>query len=376
MANDKAASFFPNLQIVRGVAALLVVVNHIYAKEVFFPSITTLPFEHWFANFGVTGLTLFFCLSGFLITSILLKEKQHTNNIQIRSFYIRRILRIWPLYFCLIILGQFILPFLIDSNFEGGNIQSCFTLKSLLYLAFLPNYVFFIFQPHNPFIDVTWSIGVEEQFYLFWPHFIKRIKSVLGICIILIILQIIAEFTTTPLNAIKDSNLFYFLLNKLIKITEWSKAGYFALGAISAIIYNRNLHIKNSIIIRLVKYSPLLFAIAFILNMLYFFKGQFLLLATAYIFLQIKLLQQTNMANNILHRFFQWLGTISYSMYLWHCFVIVLVYKGFSSIGNSHTATFTPLLYFIIIMLTVGISALSYQLIEKPFLRLKDRLNK
>ncbi|MEI6185180.1 MAG: acyltransferase, partial [Bacteroidota bacterium] len=271
MAKDKATSFFPNLQIVRGIAALLVVLNHIYSKEVFFPSIITQPFEHWFVNFGVTGLTIFFCLSGFLITNILLNQKQVTKTIHIRSFYINRILRIWPLYFFLIILGQFILPLVMESNFEGGNIHSFFMQKSLLYLAFLPNYVFFIFQPHNPYIDVTWSIGVEEQFYLFWPHCIKKTKSVLGICITLLLLQIIAEFATTPLNAVKDSNMFYFLLNKLIKILEWSKGGYFALGAIGAIIYFNKLHIKDARIATIVKYSPLFFAITFMLTISYFF---------------------------------------------------------------------------------------------------------
>ena len=374
MNSSKVGSFFPNLQIVRGIAALLVVLNHIYSKESFFPNIQTQPYEQYFVNLGVSGLTLFFCLSGFLITYILLNEKQHSDTIHIKRFYLRRVLRIWPLYFVMIIIGQFILPYFVNSNFEGGDIHSFFAIKSLLYLVFLPNYVFFIFQPHNPFIDVTWSIGTEEQFYFFWPHCIKRVKSLFILCLVLIFSQLIAELFTMQLNTVKGSNTFYFLINKLIKTIEWSKAGYFGLGAISAIVYQRKLILENGIVANIIKYSPIILACTFLLNANCFFPCQFMLLGLSYCCFQLALLDKFKGINKQLNQVFQWLGKISYSVYLWHCIVIVFVLKWFTQLNIVNTPFISILLYFSIISITLVIATISYHLIEAPFLKFKDKL--
>ena len=238
----------------------------------------------------------------------------------------------------------------------------------------MPNYVFFIFQPHNPFIDVTWSIGTEEQFYFFWPHCIKRVKSLVTLCIILILLQIIAELFTTQLNIVKGTSTFYFIINKVIKTIEWSKAGYFGLGAVSAIIYQNKWLLENKIITRIIKVSPFIFAFTFLLNAFYFFPCQFMLLGLSYCCFQLALLDKFKGINEQLNEVFQWLGKISYSVYLWHCIVIVFVLKWFTQFYIVNTPFISILLYFSILSITLVLATISYHLIEAPFLKFKDKL--
>ncbi len=375
MHNSLKKDFFPQLQVVRGLAALLVIFNHIYSKKAFFKNIPVTPLESAFVNVGVIGLTLFFVLSGFLITYLLLNEKAITGTIDTRKFYIRRILRIWPLYFLLILIGHFILPFITDSNFEGGNMANDFWIKSILYLFILPNYVFIIFKPHNPYIDVTWSIGAEEQFYFVWPQLIKRKKSILPVIFILIVIQLLAEIFTHYAAAYKENSKTMYMLNEAVRFIEWTRAGYFAIGAAGAVFYLNKLHENNKLVNRLVKYSPWLFTAIFFIGALWYFYLQFLVLAVCYSFFQLFLISGKNASRNLLLTFFEWLGKISYGLYLWHCIVIVFIFRAYNSmnINLQSNALASLLLYAAIISVTIIISWLSYTFFESFFLKLKKK---
>ena len=101
--------YFPNLNGLRFIAALMVIVHHIEQYK----SIYGLPNNFSSTTiqiFGELGVVLFFVLSGFLITYLLLEEESQTNTIAVRDFYVRRILRIWPLYFLIVILALLVLP--------------------------------------------------------------------------------------------------------------------------------------------------------------------------------------------------------------------------------------------------------------------------
>ena len=111
---------------------------------------------------GEQGVRIFFVLSGFLITFLLFKEKSVNQNISIKNFYIRRTLRIWPLYYLIIILGLLILP----------NISSVFQFCGSYFLnfTFLNNFNFDeIGKCFSPHVQITWSVAIEEQFYIVWP---------------------------------------------------------------------------------------------------------------------------------------------------------------------------------------------------------------
>src|SRR5215510_7923630 len=170
--------FFPNLNGLRFIAALMVIIHHVEQYK----SIYGLPNNFSSTTiqiFGELGVVLFFVLSGFLITYLLLEEERQTNTIVIRNFYVRRILRIWPLYFLIVILALAVfpnIPLFILPDYDRAKVYSHLAGKIFLYLFFLPNLVSPLFGI-VPYASLTWSIGTEEQFYLTWPALLKNIKK-------------------------------------------------------------------------------------------------------------------------------------------------------------------------------------------------------
>lgn len=170
MSNDKL--YFKNLDSIRFIAALMVFLGHAVS-----PSYQYLPIKNtiWekllntMSN-GGTGVSIFFVLSGFLITYLLINEYEINFKISIKNFYIRRVLRIWPLYFLVVAFSFLIYPFLkslIGMNNPLGS-------KLLYHLTFLSNFDViniekFCYGSDAMSQNITWSVSVEEQFYLFWP---------------------------------------------------------------------------------------------------------------------------------------------------------------------------------------------------------------
>jgi peptidoglycan/LPS O-acetylase OafA/YrhL len=114
---------------------------------------------------GVFGVDLFFVLSSYLITELLLRERAVRGELDVKAFYIRRILRIWPLYF-LFVFAAYALTFIVPS--EG------LTWKHVLgYMLFAGNWVYFL-MPVTTVAAPLWSVSLEEQFYLIWPWVIRR----------------------------------------------------------------------------------------------------------------------------------------------------------------------------------------------------------
>ena len=134
---NKKQIFFPGLNGLRFFAALFVLITHL---ELFkhlngFPDIWNNPL---ILSFGSIGVDLFFVLSGFLITYLLLAEKGATGDISLKQFYIRRMLRIWPLYFFIVFLTFLIMPLFPLFPFSQG-VKSNYFQKVTLYIFMLPN---------------------------------------------------------------------------------------------------------------------------------------------------------------------------------------------------------------------------------------------
>ena len=164
--------YFPGLDGIRYIAFLLVFFQHslqaVFDGEK--PSTLKWAILEGFFRTGEEGIAVFFVLSGFLITYLLLKEKEVKSKINIGSFYIRRILRIWPLFYVVLAFGFLVYPYLY--HLMGHNVK---IYNSVFYnILFLNNFDFLNLMKSNsehvfPIISVTWSIGIEEQFYLTWP---------------------------------------------------------------------------------------------------------------------------------------------------------------------------------------------------------------
>jgi peptidoglycan/LPS O-acetylase OafA/YrhL len=134
------------------------------------------------AHLGAEGVTLFFAISGFLITTLLLRERRHNQRIDLKAFYIRRSLRIMPLYFA--VLGMYVvLVYFFEKNTKAGE-------------AFFQNLIFFATYTSNLFVELdgrtifyfAWSLATEEQFYLIWPIVLVMLRDEKWACLPLTII--------------------------------------------------------------------------------------------------------------------------------------------------------------------------------------------
>jgi peptidoglycan/LPS O-acetylase OafA/YrhL len=168
--HESPPKYFPALDELRFLAAFAIVILHVEDfKDL-----------HGYANCLEAvkplrmGVTFFFVLSGFLITYLLLAERKESRTVAVGSFYMRRALRIWPLYFVIVALGLFVLPWIrgIGVGQLTDLVWTDLPLKALVFGLFLPNLALILY-PAVPYAAQTWSIGVEEQFYLTWPLLFK-----------------------------------------------------------------------------------------------------------------------------------------------------------------------------------------------------------
>ncbi|MBU3715366.1 MAG: acyltransferase, partial [Ferruginibacter sp.] len=167
------SNYLPGLNTLRFIAAFFVVISHanisLYKLGVYAEC------NFAFLNRGGDAVDFFFTLSGFLITYLLLHEIKKTQTVSVKSFYLRRVLRIWPLYFFLVFIGFILLgliyPYLYKKPFFETSVIDLF----LMFVFFVPNYAAknYMVGLLNP----LWSIGVEEQFYIFWAPLVKFFRK-------------------------------------------------------------------------------------------------------------------------------------------------------------------------------------------------------
>ena len=150
----------PQLDAVRGIAILVVMLHN------------SGTFPRLFAQ-GWMGVDLFFVLSGFLITGILLDTKQSESYF--KNFYVRRCLRIWPLYYSALFFMFVLVPFLRPS--EASTVFAARSSPWWAYPLFLQNFLVPTPTAATGLLGVTWSLAVEEQFYLVWPWVIRFCSS-------------------------------------------------------------------------------------------------------------------------------------------------------------------------------------------------------
>ena len=218
-----AIVYFPGLNGLRFFAAFAVMITHIELMKKYL-GFTNLWSDIWDIRYGIRstafeaiqlgqlqwyqpiiselgplGVNFFFVLSGFLITFLLFEEKRRTKTVQIKHFYLRRILRIWPLYYFVLVLGFFILPHIPFFNVPGQSesLEENFWINLTCYALILPNLALAFFTGKGgavPNIGQSWSIGVEEQFYLIWPLILKWTKNPLALIGFATVFLLIVKF--------------------------------------------------------------------------------------------------------------------------------------------------------------------------------------
>lgn len=361
--------YFPNLDGIRFIAAFLVIINHVeQISEVY-------GIYNWFdnefiKNTGKLGVSLFFVLSGFLITFLLYKEESVTNTISLKWFYVRRILRIWPLYFLIIILGLFVYQYIPGLKLPGFN-YSVYNnnLGSiiLLFIFFMPNIVLINFGP-IPFVAQTWSIGAEEQFYLFWPALNKYIKSklLLIVTVFFIFFSLSVYFSQTYMQS--EKHLFMYRLIETIPIHYMCIGAFFAYVACNDF---KIIQLMRSIFFsRLFQLVALLSIICIIVFKIYipFIQKEYF----AFIFGVIIYNAALNDKNIFLlnNKVLTYLGKISYGLYMYHPVVIVISVVALTYLGLENNKM---LVYILALGLSILIAAVSYEFFEKYFFKLKNK---
>ncbi len=368
MSNSKI--YFPNLNGLRFLAALLVIIHHIEQLKSRF----SIP-NYWNTNAfigvaGKLGVVLFFVLSGFLITYLLVMEEKRFNGIHIKGFYLRRVLRIWPLYFLIIILAFFVLPHVSPLNYPGFNmvnLESTFLSRLALYVFFLPNLALIVFGI-MPFASHTWSVGTEEQFYLIWPllltYFRKnRMLLMIGIIMLYLLLKSLLYFQL--LNFIP----FHYTL--LAFLTTFN-IDCMAIGGIYAILLFQKTPLLKSLLNINLFYSVLLVTILLIgfgiRIPVFHYEAYAVLFGIIIMNFAANERLATSLENRVLHYF----GKISYGLYMFHPIAIV----GTLILCNSLKVTSNFLIYPLSFIATASLASVSYFCFEVYFLKVKDYYSK
>ena len=333
----------PQLDGVRGVAILVVLAHNLHGFY-------TAPLSY-LTTYGWMGVDLFFVLSGFLITGILLDTKNSPRYF--RNFYARRSLRIWPLYYCVLVLMFVIIPLLTPQNAAEIFRRSH---PWWPYPFFLQN--FFVGVPSGGVgpLGVSWSLAVEELFYVFWPLFVRFVPVRLlepGAWVVCLLSPLLRLFFvshgwliyTNPFCRL-DGLMAGGLLAILIRKSDFQPGRYVTRAWLALLIAG-----PLAITAEVFNSRWLTFSFAVVASAGFVYLAQF---------------SQWNWVKVLLsNRFLMYSGTISYGLYLLHKLPEdVLKYAGLQ-------ATHPLATFWVSIVTSYIVATASWYLMEKPILNLK-----
>lgn len=307
---------------------------------------------------GDLGVSAFFVLSGFLITWLLLREREDTGTISLRRFYLRRTLRIFPAYYAFLAFS-FLADWWLGTAWSAGLATAALLYGMNYYNAFLGH--------PSTSLAHCWSLAVEEQFYLVWPWLFRRIAP----------------------NGL--AALARLLCGLTIAVAAWRSLLRFGFDVGQAYLYNAfdtrfdtlavgcllAVGLRSPNVRRLAErtaarsWLPIVPLVALGASRMASPDWRFgpgltieaLLLAM--LLVQLVQLAETPLWRWLEHPAVRYLGRISYPMYLWHAWGL--------SLGKRASFVAPGLRFALGVAITVGLASLSWALIERPFLRLKVR---
>lgn len=357
-----AASFFkpgyiPQFDGLRGVAILLVLIGHSGFLEAL-PHLGSLEYTRF-------GVDLFFVLSGFLITGILLDAKGSEHYF--RNFYARRALRIWPLYYIILFLAFVVTPLLAPSTRPEAGVWPAF--------VFYVQNIALVHRATYPFgLGATWSLAVEEQFYLTWPLLVfllkRRALALVSVSFVFVSLSLrlagyshdapsgfIHQFTLSRLDAIALGSLAaLWLRSPSCTLDRWRTRAYqfLALGLAGVILARILMHRNSSI----VGYTFLGMTFAGLLGISLVSDSRSSLLG-----------------RSLSAGWLRYIGKTSYGIYLLH-YPLFLVWERLVASENfllSNPVARNLVAFAGQMFLAILAASISWRFFEKPILQLKKR---
>ncbi len=315
-----------------------------------------------FLNYiGWSGVELFFLLSGFLLTKLLVTEYQQTNSIQLYKYFMRRILRIWPLYFIYLLAIIIISLFVTDYSFSLSRL--------LGNIFFYDNFVT-AFNGYNTNLASIhlWSISQEEQYYLVLPFLIpwlikQNIKKISLFITVSFTLLLLARFLLSPWG--QNYVLIYvlpfsadsFLAGIILGIGTYDKWLKKINPALAFII--------GSVLLSLLYFLPHRRVMTSNQVLIYFIPAASFFL----IFISIVYSNRGVLYWLFSNKIIRYLGKISFGLYIFHISINRLVYSLFYTINK-------PMNWWggiCSLLITILLAVISYELVEKRFLKMKDR---
>ncbi len=367
----------PELDGLRGIAVLTVMIYHFSIVK----HVTNLWIDdayYRFAAMGWAGVDLFFVLSGFLITGILLEAKDNSRH-YFRSFYLRRVLRIFPLYYAYLAAFFVVLPWVADRLLGPGQLAQLADLEQIqVWLWLYASNLWTFFEGVHTGLATShfWSLAIEEQFYMVWPLVVLLLSrgTLRRTCMVLIGLAFVIRvgldvagfephsiytFTPARMDTLVSGALLAIVVRSpidpalLIRIARWA---LILLAPISfAILWFGGGNAVDHVAIYTIGYSLLCacFASMVLLGVLGTPDGRF-----------TRLLRSP---------WLHFLGKYSYGLYVIHVLVrAVLVRAVGLPIPIGGTQLPWQLGYFLLCTaVTIGLALLSWHLMEKRFLALK-----
>jgi peptidoglycan/LPS O-acetylase OafA/YrhL len=375
VAKSPAKLHFHSLEALRFFAFLKVYLLHL-------PLAIPSPTLHYLKRGGGTGVQFFFVLSGFLITYLLVADKLARGQVDLRRFFIRRSLRIWPLFYALVLLA-FLLPEAWANRWGFHMVGGGYAPDWRFSFTFLENYKMLLTDnsPRTTPLPVFWSLCIEEHFYLVWMLAVyllsvRRLPLFLLACLPLACLFRFAEPLALSTNTQLNTND---LLTHLDVFAAGGLLGYWVAidyAGFSATIARWPRWLRYGVVVLV------LLAVVFQADVLpdaptsTFTIFRPLLIAALFVAL-LAMFVPAHSAIRIKSRLLAYLGSISYGLYVFHIIVIHVVYQ-YCLVHHITIDTWGKgaVLFLLTFGGSVALSSLSFHYFEQPFLRLRDQLTR
>lgn len=366
---------YPALDGLRGLAILLVMTGHFTRIE--FDGLAGVPFDI-LREAGWTGVDLFFVLSGFLITGILLRTKGKVGYFH--RFYVHRALRIVPLYYFLLLMYTTVLPLVLPA--DNPYIPKPWIREPVWYWTFLSNFFMFnLGKFPDEVMSVSWSLAVEEQFYLVWPLVVLLCsrRRLLQCCLVIIGSAVVTRLSLFLLGA-NFMQMFVYTFARMDSLAVGALVAWIWTSPPGLFWYQRwRRTITTS--------ATLALAVCYLWDAAsyYFFSGSPSFRITSIIlFTALSLLYGTAILHLLLNpdgaaaralstRFFRIAGLFSFAMYLTNDTINhTLIAFGISPNDLAGGGVIGQIIYYLICYpLTFAVGWVSYHGLEKHFLKLK-----
>lgn len=359
----------PGLDSLRFIAAMFVVIGHIPLNQtsVGLPVYSTGTFFYR----GSTAVSFFFALSGFLISYLLLDEHRATGTVNVARFYLRRVCRIWPVYFVVVLFGLLFYNWILPALNVDYPVEYSPLVALGLYVFFLPNLMNSLYTVGG-ILNPSWSIGVEEQFYLAWAPAFRRFSHRFGtLCwTVLLLSGTLFVANTYGLFGSGWESRFIFQL----------RFHYMAAGGLCAWwLHTRGERFTDLSVFRSRWLQGALFLLLADYYLVSFVPwsviGGEAMQLVLYPWLIVCVAANPRNVIRLDNRLFDYFGKISYGIYMFHMIVVYATSALFlkTSWWRGHEGLYFVAYYVLAVGGTLLVAHLSFLYFERPFLKLKDR---